>query len=157
MSGRSHVLCNVILAQWSHFHGHLCLLFLCLSRNFAFLSFLCVKGRQINPPVLSMKGFFRKNMTKSGCFLVFQMGAQSPNDVIQRLTTPPWNILKQSCLLSLNLSTQNLSKNGTVPLGGKFSPVFGKCAKVIFKLGTGHYLSHWGDGGGGFGAKQGEI
>ena len=27
---------------------------------------------------------------------------QSPNDVIQRLTTTPWNILKQSCLLSLS-------------------------------------------------------
>ena len=66
---------------------------------------------------------------------------QSPNDVKQRLTTTPWNILKQSCLLSLNWSTQNLSKNGTLPLGGKFSQVFEKCAKVIFKLGTGHYLS----------------
>ena len=63
-----------------------------------------------------------------------------PNDVIQRLTTTPWNILKHSCLLSLKLSIQNLSKNGTVPLGGKFSRVFQKCAKVIFKLGTGHYL-----------------
>ena len=79
---------------------------------------------------------------------------QSPNDVIQRLTTTPWNILKQSCLLSLSLSTQNLSKNGTVPLGGKFSPVFENGGKVIFKLGTGHYLS---PGRGGFGAKQGEI
>ena len=81
---------------------------------------------------------------------------QSPNDVKQRLTTTPWNILKQSCLLSLNWSTQNLSKNGTVPLGGKFSPVFEKWAKVIFELGTGHYLSP-GGAGGGFGAKQGEI
>ena len=65
---------------------------------------------------------------------------QSPNDVIQRLTTTPWNILKHSCLLSLNLTTQNLNKNGTVPLGGRFSPVFKKCAKILFKLGTGHHL-----------------
>ena len=56
---------------------------------------------------------------------------QSPNDVKQRLTATPWNILKHSCLLSLNLSTQNLSKNGTVPLAGKFSPLFEKRAKVI--------------------------
>ena len=71
---------------------------------------------------------------------------QSPNDVKQRLTTTPWYILKHSCLSSLNLSTQNLSKNGTVPLGGKFSPVFEKRAKVIFKLGTGHYLLTGGGG-----------
>ena len=45
-----------------------------------------------------------------------------------------------------------------MPLGGKFSPVFEKRAKVIFKLGTGQgpviiYLR----GGGGFEARQGEI
>ena len=75
VSGRSHVLCNVILVQWGHFHGHLCLLFLCLCRNFAFLSFLYVKGRQINSPVHSTKAFVRENMPKSGCFLVFRIGA----------------------------------------------------------------------------------
>ena len=46
----------------------------------------------------------------------------------------------------------------SVPLGGKFPPVFEKRAKVIFKSGTGHYLSPGREGGGGgFGAKQGEI
>ena len=60
-------------------------------------------------------------------------------------------------LVEPQLSTQNLSKNETVPLGGKFSPVFEKRAKVLFKLGTGPHLSPGGKGGGRFGARQGEI
>ena len=64
--------------------------------------------------------------------------------------------LKAVMLVEPQLSTQNLSKNGTVPLDGKFSPVFEKRAIVIFKLGTGHYLSAGGEGKR-FGAKQGEI
>ena len=44
--------------------------------------------------------------------------------------------LKAVMLVEPQLSTQNLSENVTVPLGGKFSPVFEKRAKVIFKLGT---------------------
>ena len=51
-------------------------------------------------------------------------------------------------LVEPQLSTQNLSKNGTVPLGGEISPVFEERAKVIFKLGTGPYLSPGGKGGG---------
>ena len=90
-------------------------------------------------PSFRWKGFSGRTWLKAVVSWCFGW-VQSPNDVIQRLTTTPWNILRQSCLLSVNLSTQNLSKNGTVPLGGKLSPVFEKCAKVIFKLGTGHYL-----------------
>jgi len=56
--------------------------------------------------------------------------------------------LKAVMLVEPQLSTQNLSKNGTVPLGGKFSPVFEKRAKVIFELETGLYLSPGGKGGG---------
>ena len=37
----------------------------------------------------------------------------------------------------------------SVPLGGKFPPVFEKRAKVIFKSGTGHYLSPGREGRGG--------
>ena len=147
MSGRSHVLCNVMLAQWGHFHGHLCLLFLCLSRNVAFLSFLCVKGRQINPPVLSMKGFVRKNMTKSGCFLVFRMGAITKWRNTE-IDNNPMKHLKAVILVEPQLKYPESQQNGTVPLGGKFSPVFEKCAKVIFKLGTGHYLSPGGEDSG---------
>ena len=65
--------------------------------------------------------------------------------------------LKAVMLVEPQLSTQNLSENVTVPLGGKFSAVFEKRAKVIFKLGTGPYLSPGGKGGGRFGARQGEI
>ena len=54
-------------------------------------------------------------------------------------------------LVEPQLSTQNLSENVTVPLAGKFSPVFEKRAKVIFKLGTGPYLSPGGKGAGGGG------
>ena len=57
--------------------------------------------------------------------------------------------LKAVMLVEPQLSTQNLSENVTVPLGGKFSPVFEKGAEVIFKLGTGPYLSPGGNGGGG--------
>ena len=57
--------------------------------------------------------------------------------------------LKAVMLVEPQLSTQNLSKNGTVPLGGEISPVFEERAKVIFKLGTGPYLSPGGKGGGG--------
>ena len=56
--------------------------------------------------------------------------------------------LKAVMLVEPQLSTQNLSENVTVPLGGKFSAVFEKRAKVIFKLGTGPYLSPEGKGGG---------
>ena len=59
--------------------------------------------------------------------------------------------LKAVMLVEPQLSTQNLSKNVTVPLGGKFSAVFEKRAKVIFKLGTGPYLSPEGRGGEGLG------
>ena len=59
--------------------------------------------------------------------------------------------LKAVMLVEPQLSTQNLSENVTVPLGGKFSEVFEKRAKVIFKLGTGPYLSPEGKGGGGLG------
>ena len=52
-------------------------------------------------------------------------------------------------LVEPQLSTQNLSENVTIPLGGKFWAVFEKRAKVIFKLGTGPYLSPEGKGGGG--------
>ena len=44
----------------------------------------------------------------------------------------------------------------TVPLGGKFSPVFEKRAKVKFKLGP-VIIYRLGGRGGGFGAKRGEI
>ena len=50
-------------------------------------------------------------------------------------------------LVEPQLSTQNLSENVTVQLGGKFSAVFEKRAKVIFKLGTCPYLSPDGKGG----------
>ena len=56
-------------------------------------------------------------------------------------------------LVEPQLSTQNLSENVTVPLGGKFSAVFEKRAKVIIKLGTGPYLSPEGKGGGGGGVE----
>ena len=98
-------------------------------------------------PSFRWKGLSKRTWLKAVVSWCFGW-VQSPNDVTQRLTTTPWNILKQSCLLSLNLTTQNLSKNGTVPLGGKFSPVFEKCPKVIFKLGTGHYLSPEGEDSG---------
>ena len=97
-------------------------------------------------PSFRWKGFSGRTWLKAVVSWCFGW-VQSPNDVIQRLTTTTWNILKESCLLSFKLNTQNLCKNGTVPLGGKFSPVFEKCAKVMFKLGTGHYLSPWGGGG----------
>ena len=54
-------------------------------------------------------------------------------------------------LVEPQLSTQNLSENVTIPLGGKFWAVFEKRAKVIFKLGTGPYLSPEGEGGRGEG------
>ena len=59
--------------------------------------------------------------------------------------------LKTFMLVEPQLSTQNLSENVTVPLGGKFSAVFEKRAKVIIKLGTGPYLSPEGKGGEGLG------
>ena len=52
--------------------------------------------------------------------------------------------LKSVMLVEPQLKYPESQQNGTVPLGGKFSPVFEKCAKVIFKLGTGHYLSSGG-------------
>ena len=55
--------------------------------------------------------------------------------------------LKAFMLVEPQLSTQNLSENVTVQLGGKFSAVFEKRAKVIFKLGTCPYLSPDGKGG----------